>query len=241
MIVLELDGQLAAAGIDVGAAGGPALVQSWVDTDDLSDWPLRRVGAGPFGEPHPQRFAEMLFERCVVGLRGGNVGFEQHPAVDGQPASVEGLDLVRDRDVGVQVRVAGPAVAVGERDGDEAPHVDLPDPLSPGPGEQGMLLEERSRRPARRPDGRVRSRPPPPDRRPPIRSTPTSPGRTSGHTRQLFGSAAGSLSRSVPPAPGHPSAPGHALRGRTRGPPRSAPGPDPRPAAARRQEGRPPS
>ena len=54
MIMLELDGQLAAAGVDVGAAGRPALVQSGVDTDDLPDRPLRRVGAGPFGEPHPQ-------------------------------------------------------------------------------------------------------------------------------------------------------------------------------------------
>jgi hypothetical protein len=53
MIFLELDGQLASAGVDVGAAGGPALVQSGVDTDDLSDRLLRRVGAGPFGELHP--------------------------------------------------------------------------------------------------------------------------------------------------------------------------------------------
>ena len=48
MIMLELDGQLAAAGLDVGTAGRPALVQSGVDTDDLPDRPLRRVGAGPF-------------------------------------------------------------------------------------------------------------------------------------------------------------------------------------------------
>jgi hypothetical protein len=52
MIMLELNGQLAAAGLDVRAAGRPTLVQSGVDTDDLSDWPLRRVGAGPFGEPN---------------------------------------------------------------------------------------------------------------------------------------------------------------------------------------------
>ena len=85
----------------------------------------------------------MLLERGVVSLRGGNVGFEQHPAVDRQPASVEGLHLVRHRDVGVQIRVAGPAVAVGERGGDQASDVDLPDALWPGPGEQGMLLDER--------------------------------------------------------------------------------------------------
>jgi hypothetical protein len=51
VIILELDGQLTAAGLDVSAAGRPALVQSGVDADDLPDWPLCRVGAGPFGEP----------------------------------------------------------------------------------------------------------------------------------------------------------------------------------------------
>jgi hypothetical protein len=50
MIVLELNGELAAAGLDVGAAGRPAFVQSGVDA--LSDRPLRRVGAPSFGEPH---------------------------------------------------------------------------------------------------------------------------------------------------------------------------------------------
>ena len=91
----------------------------------------------------PNAVAEVLLERGVVGLRRGNVGFEQHPAVDRQPASVEGLHLVRHRDVGVQIRVAGPAVAVGERGRDQASDVDLPDALRPGPGEQGMLLDER--------------------------------------------------------------------------------------------------
>jgi hypothetical protein len=52
MITLELDGELASAGVDVGAAGRPALDQSGVDADDLSDRPLGWVGAGPFGEPH---------------------------------------------------------------------------------------------------------------------------------------------------------------------------------------------
>ena len=61
----------------------------------------------------------MLFEGGVVGLRCRHLRLEQHPAIDGQPAPVEGLDLVRDRDVGVQIRVAGPAVAVGERRRDQ--------------------------------------------------------------------------------------------------------------------------
>ena len=146
----------------------------------------------------PKRVAEVLLEGGVVGLRRGHVGFEQHPPVDRQPASVEGLHLVRDRDVGVQIRVAGPAVAVGERGRDQASDVDLPDPLRPGPGEQGMLLDERQRVLARRPGGPVRSRPPPPDRRPPTRSRPTSPARTSGHSRRPSVFAAASLSRSVP-------------------------------------------
>ena len=59
MIVLELDGQLAAAGVDVGPAGRPALVQPGVDADDLPDRPLRRIGTGPFREPQPK-----LSRRC---------------------------------------------------------------------------------------------------------------------------------------------------------------------------------
>jgi hypothetical protein len=101
MIMLELDRQLTAAGVDVGAAGRPALVQSEVNTDDLPNRPLRRVGAGPFRKPHPQAVTQVLFERGVVCFRRCHVGFEQHPPVDGQPAPVEGLHLVRNRDVGV--------------------------------------------------------------------------------------------------------------------------------------------
>ena len=87
----------------------------------------------------------MLLECGVVRLGGGDVGLEQHPAVDGQPASVEGLNLVRDRDVGVQIRVPGPAVAVGECGSDQTADINLPDPLPPRPGEQGMLLDESQR------------------------------------------------------------------------------------------------
>jgi hypothetical protein len=72
MILLETDRQLTAAGVDAGAAGRPASVQSGVDTDDLPDRPLRRIGARPFREPHPQRAAEVLFEGGVVdGMRKG--------------------------------------------------------------------------------------------------------------------------------------------------------------------------
>jgi hypothetical protein len=64
------------------------------------------------------------------------------PSMDSQrPSRV--LDLVGHRDVGVQIRVPGPAVAVGERGGNRASDVNLPDSLWPGPGEKGMLLNER--------------------------------------------------------------------------------------------------
>jgi hypothetical protein len=76
MIVLELDGQFAAAGVDVGAAGRPSLVQSRVDTDDLPDRPLPRVSAGSLGKPHPQTVTKVLLEGGVVGLRRGNIGLE---------------------------------------------------------------------------------------------------------------------------------------------------------------------
>jgi hypothetical protein len=72
MIFLELDSQLAAADVDVGAASRPALVQSGVNTNDLSDRPLGWVAVGPFGEPHPQTVAKVLLERGVVdGMRKG--------------------------------------------------------------------------------------------------------------------------------------------------------------------------
>jgi hypothetical protein len=52
VIMLELDGQLAAADLDVRTAGRPALVQSRIDTDNLPDRSLGGIGAGPFGEPY---------------------------------------------------------------------------------------------------------------------------------------------------------------------------------------------
>jgi hypothetical protein len=143
VIILELDRQLTAPRFDVGTAGRPTLVQAGVDTDDLPDRPLRRIGVGSLGEPHPQRFAEMLLQGGVVVFRRGDIGLEEDPAVDGQPPSVEGLHFVRHGNVGVQVWIPGPAVPVGERGADQTSYVDLPDPLRPDPGEQGMLLEER--------------------------------------------------------------------------------------------------
>ena len=73
------------------AAGRPALVQSGIDTDDLRIGRASPIGAGPFSEPHPQRFPEVLLQPGVVGFRRGDVGLEEHTAVDRQPASVECL------------------------------------------------------------------------------------------------------------------------------------------------------
>ena len=91
----------------------------------------------------------------------------QHPSIDRQPAAVEGLHLVRHRHMGMQIRIPGPAVAMGERGRHQAGHVDLPDPLRPGPGEQRLLLNEPQRILHRglmgpfddRRDGRVGDRP----------------------------------------------------------------------------------
>jgi hypothetical protein len=62
----------------------------------------------------------MLLKGGVVGLRRGHLCLEQHPAVDRQPAPIEGLRFVRHRDMGVQIRVADAAVAVGEPTRDQA-------------------------------------------------------------------------------------------------------------------------
>ena len=129
MVGLELDGEFAPAGVDQARRLDQRSFSRGSTPTISRIGRLRRVGAGPFGEPHAEAVAEVLFEGGVVGLRCRHLRLEQDPAVDGQPASVEGLDLVRDRDVGVQVRVAGPAVAVGERGRDQPADVDLPDPL----------------------------------------------------------------------------------------------------------------
>ena len=126
---LEAGGEFAAAGFDGGPAGRPAGVQSGVDADDFSDRPQPQVRVGTFGEPDPEACPEVVFQCGVVGFRRRHRGLKQDPSVDGQPASVEGLHFVGDRDMGVQVRVAGATVPVGERGRHQAPHLNLPDPV----------------------------------------------------------------------------------------------------------------
>ena len=62
---LEVGGELAAAGLNGGAAGRPASVQSGVDADDFSDRPQPWVRVGPFGEPDAEA-ARRWFSRAVL-------------------------------------------------------------------------------------------------------------------------------------------------------------------------------
>jgi len=143
VVTLERGGQDPAAGLDALPSLRPPLVQAVVDADDLADGELAPVGVGPFGEPDAKGCGEVLFEGGVVGLRGGHDRLEQDASVDGQPASVgDGLDLIGDRDVGMQIRVAGARVAVHERGTDQAADVDLVHPARPGTGVQGGAFDE---------------------------------------------------------------------------------------------------
>ena len=128
MVVLEGACQLAGAKGDLLAARRPQLDQSRVDAGDLADGPPA-VRAWDVDEPQSEDSIEMGLESGVVGLRGGGDRLVHRPAVDRPPLPVDdGLHLVRHRDVGVEVRVAGPVVAMGERRGDQSAHVDLLDP-----------------------------------------------------------------------------------------------------------------
>ena len=142
---LERGGQLAAAGLDAGPPGRPALVQGGSTPTTSRTGRLPRSVPGTLGETQPEAGPQVLLQGGVVGLGGGDVGLEQDPPVDRQPLPGQGLDLVGDRDVGVQVGVAGAGVAVGERGRDQPGDVDLAHPVRALPGEQGVLLDERQR------------------------------------------------------------------------------------------------
>jgi hypothetical protein len=142
---LELLRQHRAPNLDGLAAGRPALQQVGVEAVQLPDRTASRAGVGSFGEPDAEGFGEVAFQLGVVHLGGGDVGLVEDASVDGEPASIDGLDLVRDRHMGVQVGVAGAAVAVGERRPDEAADVDLPDPTRPQPGVEGVGFDEGER------------------------------------------------------------------------------------------------
>ena len=150
--VLGLEGgrQLAAAGLDGAVPLGPGLGQTLVDADDLAHGPLASTGpcARPlrrFSKRTPSRAMSSDSMQGVVHLREGDVGLVEDPSVDGEPASGLVLDLVADRDVGVQVRVGGACVAVGEHARDQALGLDLLEAAAAAAREQHLLLQPRQR------------------------------------------------------------------------------------------------
>jgi len=84
----------------------------------------------------------MVFQGGVIGLRRRHRRLEQHPTIDGQPPSVEGLHLVRHRDTSVQIRVAGSGIAVCKHGRNQTGHIDLPHPVPALPGEECVAFDE---------------------------------------------------------------------------------------------------
>ncbi len=121
------------------------LLELDVDTDDLPDRPFTRLGARACGEAQPEPVAQQRLESGVVPLRGSDGELVQRPAVQCHPLPVRGLHLVAHRDMGVQVRVPGPAVPVHERGGDHPAHIDLPDPVAAQSAVGGVVLQPADR------------------------------------------------------------------------------------------------
>src|SRR4051812_39880411 len=94
---------------------------------NTGDLPHRALAARPrhVDELDAEVLSEMGLERGVVGLRRGDDVLMQDRAVDRKPLTLSGLDLVRYRDVGVQVGVAGAGVAVQEGGRDQPSCLDL--------------------------------------------------------------------------------------------------------------------
>jgi len=166
VVTLKLGGELTAADLDVRPPHRPRPQQHPGQAHDLPDGPLpvlRTCLLLTGRELQPQVVPESRLQGGVVGLRRGDDGLEQDPPVDRQPPPTptqravravgravgrgggEGLNLVGDRDVGVQVGVPGAAVPVGERRPHQAGDVDLPDPVPAGAGAQGVGLDEPQR------------------------------------------------------------------------------------------------
>ena len=205
VITGEVGGELGLPDVDDQPPSRPALVQPRINADDLPDRPFRPVAAGPFGEPHPKDRGEVVLQRGVVGLRRRDLRGVQDATVDRQPPAVQGLHLVRDRDMGVQVRVPGAGVAVGERGGDQPGDVHLTYPARTLPGIQRVILEEAQRGRDCGMMGLLDLRGDRRGRRSPTALTPTSPARTSGRTPRPPPARAGTSGPALRPAPGHPS------------------------------------
>ena len=83
--------------------------------------------------------------RLVVASQMVTLAADGIGCVDGEPVTGEGLDLVRDRYVGVQVRITGPGITMHEPGRDHAPHRQPADTIRALPGEQRPRLQIRQR------------------------------------------------------------------------------------------------
>ena len=115
MITGEGGGQLGPPDVDDLPSRRPALAQPRGRRRRLANRRFRAIGPGPLGEPHPEGGGEVILQGGVIRLRDGDVGGVQDPTINQEPPPGQGLRLVRRRDMGVQIRIPGPGVAVGER------------------------------------------------------------------------------------------------------------------------------
>ena len=93
------------------------------------------------GEPHAEPRRQQGLEPGVVPLGRRHRRPVQRPAVERQPPPVGRLHLVRDRDVRVQIGVAGARVAMRERDREQPARVDLLRPAGADPCVDRLALE----------------------------------------------------------------------------------------------------
>lgn len=140
MLDLETPGEFLLLDADRAGPHRPRVQQLDGNPDDLADGSPFRLEGRPRGEPQPQ-LLEPGLQVGVVLLRGIDARFVDRVPVEGEPGTVVGLHLVRDSDVGVQVRVAGPGVTVGERGGDQPARGDLSDTAGAPACEDGVLLQ----------------------------------------------------------------------------------------------------
>ena len=127
--------------LDVGTTARPPPHQLRIHAGDLPHRPLP-TRTGDVHEPQPQLTVEVGFECGVVRLGRGDDVLMKDRAVDRQPLALPGLNLVRDRDVGVEVRIAGTRVAVHERGRDQPTCLDLACAAGALAGEDRVRLQE---------------------------------------------------------------------------------------------------
>ena len=141
MSVLEIDRQLRLTGLDRRPPTRPRLPQPGRHTDDLPHRPLARIPRSVDRETQPQPGHQMRLQLRVVHLRDAHHPRMQRTAIDRQPRPIQGLDLVRDSDMGVEIRIPRPRIPMRERRRDQPCDLDLPHPTMPTPREQDPLLQ----------------------------------------------------------------------------------------------------